>query len=311
VLVLLVLPLFACAVEGADADADAVACDGKCDGGDGGRMLWPTDSYEDRLYMLERVADAHPMPAGWPDPRDGLRVQTRWQLDSGRAALGTTGRAYGWWQNVNWTLTVWQFQALQQRGEFKDVKVNTWKNYAVPPDVTAAALALSDAIDRARAGIGVNDVGAAQAELQRRFWTFHETARAVGLPRNAALLDALPDGEREFSRAFSGLVHIAAAVNLPSSESVMVTLNRLLLPARVLSAQDITLTGPSSLPVTHRLAVAALIGIEEFEQASGGLILTTLSAFVTTQARATALVDVLAKALQADDPIGVLLSAAG
>ncbi len=51
------------------------------------------DGYEDRLTMLDRLAKAYPVPHGFLDPMRGDRIQTQWQLTSGR---GRIPFALGW-----------------------------------------------------------------------------------------------------------------------------------------------------------------------------------------------------------------------
>src|ERR1700747_3211189 len=72
------------------------------------------DRYEDRLTLLDMLAKAYPVPRGFLDPMQGDRIQTKWQLTSGRGV-------HPWWNRINFTLTVWRMQALQSRGEFPNV----------------------------------------------------------------------------------------------------------------------------------------------------------------------------------------------
>ena len=91
-------------------------------------VLDPTRSYADRLALMAMLESAHPYPGSgtdaWPDHRAGIVLQTEWQLASGRTTRAANGLLDGWWPNVNWTLSVWQFQAQQRfRGEFSGVEV--------------------------------------------------------------------------------------------------------------------------------------------------------------------------------------------
>ncbi|HEY5938757.1 MAG TPA: hypothetical protein VIU61_29095, partial [Kofleriaceae bacterium] len=77
-------------------------------------QILDVNSYQDRMTMLTMISAMHPSPAGMPNPADGIPIQTSWQQNSGRDQMQ-------WWSNVNFSLSVSQFLALQAQGEFPNV----------------------------------------------------------------------------------------------------------------------------------------------------------------------------------------------
>jgi hypothetical protein len=123
-------------------------------------VLDPERSYSDRVALLELLRGRHPYPAGMADARDGIVAQSRWQLRSGRAA-------HAWWSEVNWTLTVWQVQALQQRGELEFVEIVSGTDAphrAMPPPIAQAIREFYSDLDRVRADVEAGRLTADQKD---------------------------------------------------------------------------------------------------------------------------------------------------
>jgi hypothetical protein len=120
------------------------------------------DQYEDRLTLLDILAEAYPVPTAFLDPMQGDRIQTKWQLTSGRGANP-------WWNRINFTLTVWRMQALQSRGEFAHVLLQGNFQVPLPENVRQDLFHYYDAV----CAIQTTD-NAAEKQLQTLFWTAHE-----------------------------------------------------------------------------------------------------------------------------------------
>src|SRR3954468_6620186 len=116
------------------------------------------DHYEDRLQILKMLSAAYPLPPEFLDPMDGDRIQTRWQLTSGRGENA-------WWNRVNYTLTVWRIQALQLRGEFPHVTLSGTRQVPLPDAIGQELCAYYDAVRAIH-----NRTAAAEQHLQRLFW---------------------------------------------------------------------------------------------------------------------------------------------
>lgn len=256
----------------------------------------PARSYSDRIILLERVAKDHPYPfAGtrlaWPDQRDGIVMQTKWQLDSGRATRSDEDTLWGWWPNVNYTLSAWQAIILQDRGELDDIELVEYvdqERFGPSPDARAAALAYYDELDlvRVRAERGLLSevqTRAAQERLQQLLWKFHSEALEDGLARNEDVLRELPLGERRFSTAWGyTAVEILTTINLPTSGELIGPMNELLLPRRILRDSDLDARLPSDLPQSQRIGATSLVLLDEFERASGDRVLETMKRLVSS-----------------------------
>lgn len=305
--VALALCAVACAV---DADEGAAEEAPESSGGkaDGQTVVDPCRSYADRLRLMRMLEDAHPYPfAGtaqaWPDGRDGFISQTSWQLQSGRAARSANGDTlWGWWPNVNYTLTAWQLTVLQERGELAGVQLVHYldgNRFDPTPEAARAIIAYYDELDRTRADaeagrVSPADVPIRQRRLQQLLWTLHSTAIKAGLARNEDLLAKLSFAERRFSQAWGySVVDLLTTVNFPTDAGRIVPLNQLLLPQRVVTTSDLNPLGSSDLPASQRAGVLALIALDEFERDSNYLVLRTVQTYVTTSDRAQAASDAL------------------
>lgn len=272
--------------------------------------LNPTRSYEDRLAIIELLEEQHPYPAGWADSRDGIRLQTEWQLESGRAVPGADGMLNSWWGNINWTLSVWQMRALQSRGEFANVELTIWKGYEPPAEVISSLTSFYDQIDAARAeadGMSSWQRHERQHLLQRSMWNFHVGAIRDGLRRNEGLRSSLPAGERRFAEAWAyTMVELIAIVNFSTDEATVGTINSALLPQRVLNETDLDLSESSDVPFVQRTGALAIVTIHEFEQWSGKKLETAVRAFASNQERAELAGHILAEALYEESPVSFL-----
>ena len=291
-------PACAAALDPGAAEDAPPTIDGKADGQ---TVVDPCRSYPDRIRLLRLLEEAHPYPfagsaSAWEDGREGFITQTQWQLDSGRAARSTSGDTlWGWWPNVNYTLTTWQLLVLQQRGDLPGVYAVEYLDgdrFDPSPAAARALEAYYDELDATRrlaeAGqLSAAEVPARQARLQQLLWTFHATALADGLARNADELDRLPWAERRFSRAWGySVTEILAAINFPTDRSRIEQLNQLLLPWRVVTGSDLNPLASSDLPATQRAGLIALVLLDEFEARTDKLVLRTVRAFVTSADRA-------------------------
>lgn len=271
-------------------------------------ILRPSERYEDRLKVIELLQAAHPYPAGVADARDGIRLQTEWQLSSGRAAPDpSTGRIDSWWGDVNYTLSVWQLLALQQvRGEFSNVVVEGAP--VVPSEVASKIVDLYDAIDLAREQPGAQGSAHETREhLQKLMWTFHVASVHAGLPKAEKNFAKLPSGEREFAESWGyTLVDLIAIINFPTNEAAVGTINAMLLPQRVVRPEDFELTEPTDLPYAQRLGIAGIDKVHQFEKWSGGLLSKGLMKFADAHDRVEMAQHLLIEALQVEDPVEYL-----
>jgi Leg1 len=223
------------------------------------RVLSPERSYADRLALLALLAEAHPYPEGSPDQRAGIVLQTKWQDRSGRALAGAGGMLDSWWPIANWTLTVWQLEALKARGEMPQVSLAA-RPLPLPGEVAAA---ICDYYDRL-------DAGAGHFELQRLLWRFHVLAIGHGLRAAGPRLQSLPAAEARFAESWGFcMVGLLAAVNFPTEFDTVRGMQRLL-PPRLLSEADWDPAAPSDLSEAQRATAFAMRALYESERASGG-----------------------------------------
>lgn len=244
-------------------------------------VLDPSRSYPDRLRLLELLEQRHPYPDGWPDHRAGIELQTAWQLRSGRTTTDDAGLLDGWWPNVNYTLSVWQFQAQQQLlGEFPEVRVvtNADARFDMPEHVAEGWVAYYEAIDAARAdadaGLLVPTEASARArDLQRKMWAVHVDAVHAGLAVNEDRLASLPPGEDRFSTSWGvTAVDFLAVANFPSDEENIDRTQRALLPERIVTADDYEPGGGADLSWHQRQALFGMERLHESEQQTGGAL---------------------------------------
>jgi hypothetical protein len=232
------------------------------------RVLRPERSYADRIELLGLVAERHPYPEGWGDQRAGILLQTEWQHRSGRGISDADGRLDSWWPIANWTLTVWQLEALQRRGELDEVRLAE-RPLPLPDEVAAPILGYYDRLDelrRARAAREPARVG----ELQRLLWSFHVRAIEHGLSHGAPHLRALPAAEARFAESWGHcMVGLLAAVNSRTELDAMRGMQQIL-PPRLLAPDDWDPRAPSDLSEAQRRTLAAMRALYESEQASGG-----------------------------------------
>lgn len=273
-------------------------------------------SYEERARLLERLQVDHPLPAGMLDPRDGIILQTRWQgttrdgsagPDVIHAGTGTNRVLYGWWPNVNYTLTAWQMIALQERrAEYRNVQVTGYANIrercidgARFDTKSAPARHVVDTIvdfyrtvdeTTARSRNGTLDETArsvAEADLQTKMWRFHEAALEFALARNTDVLGTtrraqgcdsfgtvLPEGERQFAKGWgTSLVPLLAAVNFSTAKSIVGPVNNYVLPQSVVTTADLDLVnGRSTMAPSQRAGVAFIVKIDDIESKNDGPI---------------------------------------
>lgn len=97
------------------------------------------DTYESRLEILNVLAQAYAVPNYAPDPMAGDEIQTQWQLASGRSVIR-------WWNRINFCLVVWRLQALQSRGQYRDIALTGSLQVKLPKSVTRQILRYYDAV---------------------------------------------------------------------------------------------------------------------------------------------------------------------
>lgn len=280
------------------------------------RVLDPARSYDDRLAILDLLAKRHPAPTSWPDARRGIYVQTEWQRDSGRATK-VGDRLWGWWPNINYTLTAWQMIVLQQRrGEFRDIRLVVYDDarFAVPEDVAQAILAFYDALDaaRARANAPAHERIELQMRLQTKMWAMHEAALELGIARFDGLRGSLPPGERDFAGSWAGLVDLLTAANFPTEEYLVDRINELVLPQHLVEADDYNVLRRTDLPLLARTGVVAVRLLSEFERRTGGLLGKLLRRMARTAQGAHDAAHYLVEALRhgSENPVAFLRDAA-
>ncbi len=236
------------------------------------RLLHPERSYADRLELLAILAAAHPYPTAIGDQRAGIVAQTKWQERSGRAIADGDGRLTTWWPLANWTLTVWQLEALQRRGELAEVAVAE-PILPLSDDVADAIVDYYDRLDAARAGSG--DAFA----LQRALWRFHVRAIERGLALAAACLPTLPAAEVRFAESWGYcLVNLLAAANAPTDHEAIRGMQRLL-PSRLVVDDDWQ-TAAGDDP--QRRVLVGIRALFDAERSSDGEFATRLAAAATT-----------------------------
>lgn len=273
--------------------------------------LDPAGSYEDRLRLLDVLREAHPYPfdgspSAWPDHRGGIHVQTRWQLESGRATTDAAGRLWGWWPNVNWGLTAWPLEALQLRGELTHVRIAGAGDarFRLPPAVVDAVHEYADAIDavRARAEAGTlpcAEVPDEKARLQALMRKLHTVSLDAALPRNEDARALLPDGERVFSSNWGySLVRLLAAANFPTDEATVSRIQELVLPSRFVDAADYDPSSASDLSAAERGGLVAMRAFHELEQRTGWLLHRTVQAASRLPGAAGAAASLIEQALR-------------
>jgi hypothetical protein len=208
------------------------------------------DLYQDRLTLLDLLASAYPVPAGFLDPMQGDRIQTQWQLTSGRGANP-------WWNRINFTLTVWRMQALQSRGEFAYVTLQGTFQVPLPENVRQDVFSYYDAVRAIR----VIDE-AAEAKLQTLFWTAHEDTVVAATQAAVDQVPSLPAGEYDFALGWGKvMVKILAGADFFTDSHFVGPLNADLLPQRICTAADIDPLLPSTLPDAQRATVLMIAGL--------------------------------------------------
>ncbi len=207
------------------------------------------DAYEDRLRLLDLMAAEYPLPEQFPDPMDGIRMQTKWQLDSGR---GQTR----WWSKCNYTLTVWRLRALKNRGEFGHVTIAGNDQVSLPKSIERRLHRYYRVIRSIRGGGKVPP-----KLLQTVLWGIHVHSLAVAFKAAKTELASLPPGEREFAVGWGTIVVRAlAGVGFWTTKRLSAPLAADL-PARVLCATDINPEYLSDLPLNQRTAAIAIAGL--------------------------------------------------
>jgi len=205
------------------------------------------DRYQDRLTLLDILAAAYPVPADFLNPMQGDKIQTRWQLTSGRGANP-------WWNRINFTLTVWRMQALQSRGEFPNVLLQGNFQVPLPENVRQDMFAYYDAI---RAIQSVDR--AAEARLQTLFWTAHEDTVVAATRAALDQVPALTAGEYDFALGWGKvMVKILAGADFFTDSHFVGPLNADCLPQRICLATDLDPLQPSSLPPLQRATVCMI-----------------------------------------------------
>ncbi|MEM7154808.1 MAG: Leg1-related protein [Myxococcota bacterium] len=251
-----------------------------------GTTTFDANRYEDRMRILALLEATYPYPipdtghAWTDDPNYGIELQTEWQWASGRAFEDASGRATGWWANANYTLSVWQLVALQERGEFPDVYLVTpesgshggWSSEArfeITPEVTASWQEYYDQRrDYQLYGFGGATPEQAAKHLQRLMWDPHVEAITLGLHRNEDLLATLPAGERQFAESWGyTVVEYLAAANFPTGETTLDFIQGIMLPNRLVRPTDFA--GASELPPTVILGIQSMLALHEYEQPRG------------------------------------------
>lgn len=244
----------------------------------------PASSYDDRLALLDLLVEHHPYPGAgtdgaWPDHRAGITLQTQWQAASGRATRDADGDLDGWWPNVNWTLSVWQFEAQQRhRGDLADVPLGLPDDarFAMPEDVGRMWAAYYEAIDRAHDDVAAGRLTPRQEserarELQQMMWDVHVAAVHEGLRRNVNHMNRLPPGENRFAISW-GLtaVEYLAAANLPSDADTIGRMQTLLLPMRTVMPGDYGEALPADLTWHQHTALHGMDLLHEIQLATEG-----------------------------------------
>ena len=181
---------------------------------------------------------------------EGDRIQTQWQLDSGRAGNP-------WWNKINYTLTVWRLLALQSRGEFTNVILQGTEQVPLPENVRLELFAYYDAV-RAIAAVDAS----AEARLQRLLWSVHSDTVAAATAAAVQQVPGLPPGENDFALGWGKvMVKVLSDVDFSTDQHFVGPINADCLPQRVCVADDIDPLRPSTLPPAQRtttLMIAAL-----------------------------------------------------
>ncbi len=263
------------------------------------RILRPERSYADRIELLGLLVADHPYPEGWADQRAGILLQTKWQDRSGRAIADEDGRLGDWWPTANWSLTVWQLEALKRRGERPDFTLAE-RTLALPDDVAESIVAYYDRLDAVRliaATLSPDERRDSYAELQRRLWEFHVRAISHGLVAAAPRLSTMPPSEARFAESWGEcMVGLLAAVNFPTEHETVRGMQRLL-PSRILTAGDWDPAAPSDLSEPQRSTLYAMRSLYEAERDSGGRLAERLARMAATPAGARAAANLLFEAL--------------
>lgn len=180
----------------------------------------------------------------------GDRIQTNWQLTSGRSTNP-------WWNKINFCITVWRLQALQTRGAFSDIVLSGSLLVPLPRDVLRQVLRYYDSVLRFRRGAGPNP-----ALLQLLFWIVHSHTVKKAMRAAEDQVHSLPKGEREFALGWGKvMVQALADVNFPTARAIVGRINLNDFPQRVCNAADIDRARPSDLPPSQRITVLAVAAL--------------------------------------------------
>ena len=202
------------------------------------------DLYDHRLTLLDMLTAAYPLPPGFLDPMAGIRIQTAWQVSSGRANNA-------WWSKVNYTLTVWRMQALQSRGEFARVVLQGNLQVPLPDSVGQGILAYYDVVRTVDAADQ-----AVESRLQTLFWSAHEQAVAIAMQAAVGQVPSLPPGEREFALGWGKvMVKVLSDVDFSTDKRFIGPLNTSLFPQRICRDEDTDPLALSDLPPAQRTTV--------------------------------------------------------
>lgn len=208
------------------------------------------DTYESRLQILNVLAQAYAVPNYAPDPMAGDEIQTQWQLDSGRSVIR-------WWNRINFCLVVWRLQALQSRGQYRDIALTGSLQVKLPKSVTRQILRYYDAVSQFKKGPGPRP-----ELLQLLFWVVHTHTVIKAMRAAKSLVGTLLDGERQFALGWGKvMVKVLAEVNFPTVKAVVGSINSNELPQRVCNAADTDPAMSSSLPEAQRTTVLAIAAL--------------------------------------------------
>lgn len=232
-------------------------------------QILDVNSYQDRMTMLTMISAMHPSPAGMPNPADGIPIQTNWQQSSGRDQMQ-------WWSNVNFSLSVSQFLALQAQGEFPNVVL-----VGTPPILLSATVyALAQDYWGYQAYVNHQWPTASAGEqlmmseiLQQKMWEFHTAAihEALNDPSTVAAMNQMyndpnTSDEAQFADAWGNyMVDLLAAVNFPLDQLPINFFNNNALPQQVLKPGDLD-PATTSLAPAELATVLSGIAFADFER---------------------------------------------
>lgn len=206
----------------------------------------------------------------------GIRIQTEWQITSGRQQSQPTAARVdenSWFASINYLLTIVPYlvamncQLLPETTKFLPPQSSPPSDFPTRYEDIDPALALDwtnyfDTIKRLR----TDPTYVTLESLQQMLWVPHNTTVVNALVKFAPKLKSVNVKEKKFSNGFAHLVEILATININTSYPLTYSLNKIL-PPRKLTFWD---TPPIILDMTaqQNFVVLSMFAISDMTEVS-------------------------------------------